>query len=105
MGRLSVNPLTQNPHFLQVGVSAFNEGNPTMRENESNTLTLDKDNIYSVEEASVITKLSQNTIRRYILTGELKASRIGARIIRIKGEDIQALLTPFRGGEKGVWSK
>lgn len=76
-----------------------------MNEDPKNKLILSKDSIYSVEETSELTKLSQNTIRRYIVTGELKASRIGARIIRIKGEDIQALLLPYKGGEYGVWSK
>lgn len=76
-----------------------------MKEDPNNKLILSKDSIYSVEETSELTKLSQNTIRRYIVTGELKASRIGARIIRIKGEDIQALLLPYKGGEYGVWSK
>ena len=76
-----------------------------MNEDPKNTLILSKDSIYSVEETSELTKLSQSTIRRYIVTGELKASRIGARIIRIKGEDIQALLLPYKGGEYGVWSK
>ncbi len=76
-----------------------------MKEDPNNKLILSKDSIYSVEETSELTKLSQNTIRRYIVTGELKASRIGARMIRIKGEDIQALLLPYKGGEYGVWSK
>jgi excisionase family DNA binding protein len=46
-----------------------------------------------------------NTIRNLIQRGELPAVRIGARIIRIDESQVNALLTPYKGGEFGVWSK
>jgi excisionase family DNA binding protein len=46
-----------------------------------------------------------NTIRNLVQRGELPAVRIGARIIRIDEAQADALLTPYVGGEFGVWSK
>jgi excisionase family DNA binding protein len=56
----------------------------------------------SIKEAAAQLKLHPNTIRNYILRGDLEAERIG-RLIRIRQASIDALLTPYVGGEFGVW--
>lgn len=56
----------------------------------------------TIKDAAKQLKVSPNTIRNYILRGELKAERIG-KLIRIRQANIDALLTPFVGGEFGVW--
>ena len=64
--------------------------------------TKNKSDLYTIKEAADWLKCSQNTIRNQILRGDLKAERIG-RIIRIRKESLDALLTPYVGGEWGVW--
>jgi excisionase family DNA binding protein len=56
----------------------------------------------TIKQAAEKLQLHPNTIRNLILRGELKAERIG-RSIRIRDENLNALLTPFAGGEFGVW--
>jgi len=58
--------------------------------------------LLTIKEAAEKLKLSKNTIRNLILRGDLKAERIG-RSIRIRDENLNALLTPYAGGEFGVW--
>ena len=58
--------------------------------------------LLTIKEAAEKLKLSKNTIRNLILRGDLKAERIG-RSIRIRDENLNALLTPYAGGEMGVW--
>jgi excisionase family DNA binding protein len=60
--------------------------------------------LLTVKQAAELLKLHPNSIRNLMLRGELKAERIGARIIRIRKSDLDALLTPFVGGEHGVWN-
>jgi excisionase family DNA binding protein len=56
----------------------------------------------TIKQAAELLQVHQNTIRNMILRGDLKAERIG-RLIRIRQANIDALLTPFVGGEFGVW--
>ena len=56
----------------------------------------------TIKQATELLQVHQNTIRNMILRGDLKAERIG-RLIRIRQANIDALLTPFVGGEFGVW--
>jgi excisionase family DNA binding protein len=56
----------------------------------------------TIKQAAEKLQLHPNTIRNLILRGELKAERIG-KSIRIRDENLEALLTPFTGGEFGVW--
>jgi excisionase family DNA binding protein len=56
----------------------------------------------TIKETAAQLKVHQNTIRNMILRGDLKAERIG-RLIRIRQASIDALLTPYVGGEFGVW--
>ena len=53
------------------------------------------DFVYTVQETAELLKLSERTIHRYINKGKLRAYRIaGERKLRIKGEDLLALLEP-----------
>jgi hypothetical protein len=45
-----------------------------------------------------------NTIRNAIKSGKLPAVRFGRNIIRINQADLDALFTPYQGGEFGQWS-
>lgn len=58
--------------------------------------------LFTIKETAELLKLHENTIRNFILRGTLKAERVG-RSIRIQKANIDALLTPFAGGEFGVW--
>jgi len=53
--------------------------------------------------AAQIVNVHTNTIYNAIARGDLKASRYGARCIRINVADLLALFTPYVGGEFGVW--
>ena len=53
----------------------------------------------TIREAATLLALSKRTIHRFIAEGKLKAYRIaGEKAIRIKLEDIEALLIPVSGG-------
>jgi excisionase family DNA binding protein len=57
---------------------------------------------FTIAQTAEKLQVSPNTIRNLITRGDLKAERIG-RIIRIRKETLDALLTPYSGGEFGVW--
>lgn len=59
----------------------------------------------SIAEAAELVGVHPNTIRNLLIRGELDGERIGKRIIRIRKSDLDALFTPFVGGEFGVWAK
>jgi excisionase family DNA binding protein len=46
-----------------------------------------------------------NTIRNRINDKSLPAIRNGRNIIRINLVDLEAIFTPYRGGEFGIWSQ
>ncbi len=60
--------------------------------------------LLTIKEAAQLTRLHPNTIRNLIQRNELKADRIG-RSIRINELQLLSLLTPYEGGEFGVWKK
>ena len=49
------------------------------------------DKIYSVRETAQILSLNEETLRRYIKAGKIRASKIG-KVWRIQEEDIKAFL-------------
>lgn len=61
--------------------------------------------LLSITEAAGFCSVHPNTIRNLIQSGKLPAVRIGARIIRVSLSDLEAVLTPYAGGEFGVWSR
>ena len=58
----------------------------------------------TISTAAVILNCHRNTIRNAIRDGKLNAQRYGARMVRLDKQDVLALLTPYRGGEYGVWA-
>ena len=55
--------------------------------------------LFSVQEAAQYLGVSENTVRRYILDGRLSAYRLGnERLIRIKRQHLEKLLTPIMPG-------
>jgi len=53
---------------------------------------------FSVKEAAEFLGLSVSTIRRYIYDHRLRAYKVaGERLIRIRREDLEALLEPMLG--------
>ena len=58
----------------------------------------------SIKQSAELVKCHPNTIRNLITRGKLKAYRVGRNIIRINQADLEALFTPYRGGEFGQWS-
>jgi excisionase family DNA binding protein len=60
--------------------------------------------LITIQTASELLNVHPNTIRNLIYRGELQAERIGARIVRLHKADVQALLTPYKAGEYGVWA-
>jgi excisionase family DNA binding protein len=51
-----------------------------------------------IPEAAAYLDVDHKTIRRLIAAGQLPAGRLGKRLIKIKVTDLDALLTPMRGG-------
>lgn len=64
-----------------------------------------QDDRVSISQAAKLVGVHENTIRNLLIRGELHGERIGKRIIRIRKSDLDALFTPFVGGEFGVWAK
>jgi excisionase family DNA binding protein len=58
----------------------------------------------SIKQSAELVKCHPNTIRNLITRGQLKAYRVGRNIIRIDQADLEALFTPYRGGEFGQWA-
>lgn len=54
----------------------------------------------SLQQAALIYGISVDTLRRRIATGELPASRIGARIIRVRIEDLDWVCRPIAVDER-----
>jgi excisionase family DNA binding protein len=51
-----------------------------------------------IPEAATYLDVDHKTIRRLITSGQLPAGRLGNRLIKIKVTDLDAVLTPMRGG-------
>ena len=62
-----------------------------------------KEQLLSVQEAAEFLGVSESTVRRYISNGQLQAYRLGnERLIRIKWQDLEKLLSPINSGnDKG----
>jgi excisionase family DNA binding protein len=46
-----------------------------------------------------------NTAYEMVRTGKLEAFRYNARVIRVPRHALEALLTRYKGGEFGLWSR
>jgi excisionase family DNA binding protein len=51
-----------------------------------------------IAEAATYLDVEHKTVRRLITQGRLPAYRLGKRLIKVKVTDLDALLTPMRGG-------
>lgn len=60
--------------------------------------------LLTIKEAAERLRQHPNSIRNAIAQGRLEAVRIG-RSIRISEQALLNLLTPYKGGEYGVWKK
>ncbi len=56
--------------------------------------------LVTMREAAELLKVSPVTIKRWLKQGRLRAYHVGPRAIRIKQEDLQALLTPTNVQDK-----
>jgi len=57
--------------------------------------------LFTVQEAAEYLAVSGATIRRYISDGRLPAYRLGnERLIRIKRQDLERLLSPINAGDE-----
>lgn len=46
-----------------------------------------------------------NTLRNWIHSGKLSATRFGDRMIRVRESDLQDLLKPYENGQAGQWAR
>lgn len=51
----------------------------------------------SMSETAHVLGLSERTVRRYIASGQLRAHRLGPRMIRVERESVSGLLRPIGG--------
>lgn len=61
--------------------------------------------LLSIPDSARLIGAHPNTIRNLVASGKLPAYRIGPRLVRIRRSDLLSILTPYRGGEFGQWSK
>ena len=69
---------------------------------DSTLETISVSELLTIKQVAQIYQVHENSVRNWITRGDLKAERIG-RVIRIRKETLDALLTPYVGGEWGVW--
>ena len=61
------------------------------------------DDFVSVPEAAAILQVSPSTIWRWIDRGDLSASRIGRRAVRLRRRDLHAVVKPARPAVDRSW--
>jgi excisionase family DNA binding protein len=108
-GRSRVDELHLLLAFMRIGIGVparvFGELGVTPQQVEdyasrASHPTLPIEELYSPEEAAAYLKVHVQTVREWIRTGRLKASRLaGQRALRIKASDLQTLLEPLEGSE------
>lgn len=57
-----------------------------------------------IKEGAEYKGVHPNTIRNLILSGRLKAERLGRRIVRFKRVDLDACFSDYKGGEFGKYA-
>lgn len=55
------------------------------------------DTLLTLEEVAKILQVSIRTVRRYIAAGQIKATRVGVRLLRVRPADLEAFLKKGRG--------
>lgn len=66
--------------------------------------TFSPEDILTIKKGAEYKGVHPNTIRNLILSGRLKAERLGRRVVRFKRGDLDACFTEYKGGEFGKWS-
>lgn len=56
------------------------------------------DELLTIKEAAALLKMSTVTVRRWLKQGRLAGYRVGARSIRLRRRDVEALLEPTENG-------
>lgn len=56
--------------------------------------------LYTIKETSSVLRLSPQTVRKLIKSGQLKAIRVGWRGWRVKEEDLEKYLEEAKNGNK-----
>jgi excisionase family DNA binding protein len=59
---------------------------------------MESPDLISIERAAEFLGVTTRTVRQWISTGELPASRLGKRIIRIDYEDLRLFCKPIHAG-------
>jgi len=60
--------------------------------------------LLTIRQVSEYLGCSETTIRNHAKEGSLKAVRMGPRMIRIRREDLDAILQPYDAGQAGQWA-
>jgi excisionase family DNA binding protein len=60
--------------------------------------------LLTIRHAAEYWGCSETTVRNRIKEGSLKAVRMGPRMIRIRREDLDAILQPYDAGQAGQWA-
>jgi excisionase family DNA binding protein len=58
----------------------------------------------TIKQGAEYKGIHTNTIRNLILSGRLKAERMGRRVVRFKRGDLDACFTEYKGGEFGKYA-
>ena len=66
--------------------------------------TADPSQLLSLQQAAEENSCSVSTLRNLIARGVLVAYRFGPRMIRVRRQDLEALLQPYQGGQAGQWA-
>ena len=61
--------------------------------------------LLTIKQSAEHVGVHPNTIRNRLNDKTLPAIRNGRNIIRINLADLEAIFTPYRGGEFGIWSQ
>ena len=59
--------------------------------------------LLTIQESADYLGVHKNTIRNLLTRQQLKAQRIGSRIVRIARADLDALFNTYESGEFGCW--
>ena len=52
----------------------------------------------SIRQAAELANVTTGTVRNWVARGQLRASRLGDKIIRIRRDDLEAMFKPCNGG-------
>jgi excisionase family DNA binding protein len=68
------------------------------------SVSADPSQLLPLRQAAQESACSVGTIRNLVARGDLAAYRFGPRLIRVRRQDLEALLQPYQAGQAGSWS-